>query len=157
MLALWANCGKLRNLRIEFEPRPPPCTLSAVSKLTKVLAMLTLALWGLASMHCKLEALPGLDFLKTCCFADASPSPHEGCESDGCGAVEDGGYRAEEQVAAAPLPLLMLAVLTSGPEATPLGFQTRPVVGSLSPPELRQAWQFSHRTALLPRAPSPVA
>jgi len=145
------------DLRIKSEHLPRTCTLGAVSKLTKVFAMLTLALWGPASMHCTLEALPGLDFLKTCCFADAAPSAHNGCESDGCGAVEDGGYRAEDQPVSAPLPLLVLAALTSAPAATRLEFQARFVVGSLAPPELPQAWQFSYRTALPPRAPSLVA
>ena len=142
---------------IKFEHLPRTCILSAVSKLTKVFAMLTLALWGLASMHCTLEALPGLDFLKTCCFADTAPSSQSGCETDGCGAVEDAGYRPEEQPVSAPLPLLILAALASAPEATPFEFQTRSVVGSLSPPELPQAWQFSYRTALPPRAPSLLA
>lgn len=128
-----------------------------MTKLTKLFAVLTLALWGLASMHCTLEALPGLDFLKTCCFADTAPSSHQGCESDGCAAVEDGSYRAEEQPVFAPQPLLAHALLTSVTEPMRSELQAPFPVGSLAPPELPRSWQFSRRTALPPRAPSLVA
>lgn len=125
--------------------------------LTKAVLLTVLALWGLASMHCTLEAVPGLDFLKTCCFADAGSSSHNGCESDGCGTVEDDGYRAEEQSVSVPLPILIPAVLPSIIETALAEFEDRSVVPSPSPPELPRAWQFSHRTALPPRAPSLVA
>jgi hypothetical protein len=132
----------------------PIYILTNVSKLTKAMALVVLVLWGLAVMHCKLEALPGFGFLKSCCFADSAPSSPKNCESDGCGAVEDGGYRAEEQNAAAPQPLLFL-VLNSrvmeepSPETLVVRFSE-----SHAPPELSQFWQFSYRAALPPRAPS---
>jgi hypothetical protein len=125
-----------------------------VSRFTKAVALFVLALWGLAVMHCKLEVLPGLDFLKTCCFVDSEPSCQEDCESDGCGTVEDGNYRAEEGTTSAPQPLLILALLTSAMEAPLLELQAPIFVSSESPPELPRIWQFSHRTALSPRAPS---
>jgi hypothetical protein len=128
-----------------------------VSRLTKIVALTVLALWGLAAMHCKLEALPGLDFLKTCCFVDSAPASPKHCESDGCGAVEDGTYRAEEQTASAPRPLLMVALLPIVIEAPLQELQPCSLVASLPPPELPRAWQFSYRTALPPRAPSIVA
>ena len=130
------------------------CNLSAVSTLTKVIALIVLGLWGLAAMHCKLETVPGFDFLKTCCFADSAPSSPKNCESDGCGAVEDGSYRAEEQTASAPQPLLILALLSSVIEAPMPELQAHAFVVPQSPPELPNHWQFFHRTALPPRAPS---
>ncbi len=129
----------------------PSCTLSAVGKLTKVVAMLTLAVWGLASMHCQLEGMPGFDFLRTCCFVDSAPSPSQDCEEDEC-VVESGDYRAEEQTVSVPQPLLLFALLSSVIEV-PLP-EPQIVVASESPPELSKVWQFSHRTALPPRAPS---
>jgi hypothetical protein len=140
-----------------FEQFLPLCILTAVSKLSKAVALTVLALWGLAAMHCKLEILPGLDFLKSCCFADSSPSSPKNCESDGCDAVEDGSYLAQEQIVAAPQPLLfpvwispvMQAPLPELASACFSGFQT--------PPELARFWQFSYRAALPPRAPSFVS
>ena len=124
-----------------------------MSKLTKTAAMLALVLYGLASMHCILEGVPGFDFLKTCCFVDAGASSPKDCESDEC-LVESGNYRAEEQSVSAPQPLLLLALLSSVIEAPLPEPQVALLVASESPPELPKVWQFSHRTALSPRAPS---
>jgi len=125
----------------------------AVSKLTKVAAILTLVLYGLASVHCILEGVPGLEFLKTCCFVDSGAPTSKDCESDGC-VVESGNYRAEEQTASAPQPLLILALFSLAIEAPMPEPQVASLVASESPPELPKVWQFSHRTALPPRAPS---
>jgi hypothetical protein len=128
-----------------------------VSKLTRIVALTVLALWGLAAMHCKLEAVPGLEFLKTCCFADSSTPSSKGCEGDGCGAVEDGNYRAEEQSAFAPQPVLFLALVARIIEAPLPEFPPYTFGTCHPPPDLPKAWQFSYRTALPPRAPSFVA
>jgi hypothetical protein len=125
-----------------------------VSKLTKAFALTVLALWGLAAMHCTLEGVPGLDFLKSCCFAESSPAPAKDCDSDGCSEVENGNYRAEEKTAIAPQPLLVFALLSSAIEAPTPEFPTSFSIASKPPPELPKVWQFSHRTALPPRAPS---
>lgn len=125
-----------------------------MSKLTKYVALTVMALWGLAVMHCKLEALPGLDFLKSCCFVDSAPSSEKDCEDDGCGAVEEGGYRTEEQTVSAPQPLLLLGLFASAIPALLPELQARFFPASESPPDLPKIWQFSQRTALPPRAPS---
>lgn len=125
----------------------------AVSKLTKVAAVLALVLYGLASMHCILEGVPGFDFLKTCCFVDSAPSAPQDCESDEC-VVEKADYRSEEQTASAPQPLLLLALFSLAIEAPMPEPQVASLVASESPPELPKVWQFFHRTALPPRAPS---
>ncbi len=124
-----------------------------MSKLTKIAAMLALVLYGLASMHCIFEGVPGFDFLKTCCFVDTGASSPKDCESDGC-VVESGDYRAEEQSVSAPQPLLLLALLSSVIEVPLIEPQVTSLPASESPPELPKGWQFSHRTALPPRAPS---
>ena len=139
---------------MKIERFSPIRILRAVSKLTKMFAVLTLALWGMAAMHCTLEGLPGFDFLKTCCFVEAETAAPPDCESDGCGAVEDGSYRPEEQTAFAPQPLLLLALLSPVSEAPLPEPQAGSVVASESPPELLKLWQFAHRTALPPRAPT---
>jgi hypothetical protein len=121
------------------------------------MSVLTLVVWALAAMHCKLETLPGFDFLRSCCFADAASASPEDCDTDGCGAVEDGGYRAEEQTVSAPQPLLVAAVLACAFDAPMAELPMFGSLGSVSPPELPGSWQFAQRAALLPRAPSAVS
>ena len=119
--------------------------------------MLMLALWGLATMHCDLEQVPGFEFFASCHAQGSAPHQDNDCESDGCSAVESGFYRIEEQAPAVTVPLLMLSFVLPLWEVTPptpaLLFE--PLIGS--PPELPRGWQFSYRTALPPRAPSLVA
>ena len=124
-----------------------------MSKLKKIAAMLALVLYGLASMHCILEGVPGYDFLKSCCFVDSAPSTPQDCESDEC-VVENGDYRTEEQSVSAPQPLLLITLLSSVIEVPLPEPQVASLVASESPPELPQVWQFSQRTALPVRAPS---
>ena len=125
-----------------------------VSKLHKAVALCVLALWGLAAAHCSLEVLPGFGFLKSCCFVGSASSTQKDCDADGCGTVEKGNYRTEERTASAPQPLLVLALLSSATEARASELRIRSFVAFESPPEIPRAWQFSHRTALPPRAPS---
>jgi hypothetical protein len=127
--------------------------MDTVSKLTKMAAMLALVLYGIASMHCALEGVPGLEFLKSCCFLDEASAAPQDCESDGCSPIEDGKYRPEEQTARAPQPLLPLALYSSAADAPTPETQAALFVASDSPPEISRGWQFSHRAALPPRAP----
>jgi hypothetical protein len=128
--------------------------IGTVSGLMKAMTLVALAFWGLATMHCDLEQLPGFEFLNCCQHEETIPHQDNDCAQDGCATIESGFYKLEEQPAAAPEPLLLLGVLTplweqparrELPAVTPL---------SSSPPELPQRWQFSYRTALPPRAPS---
>ena len=129
-----------------------------MNRFTKLIVLMVLALWGLAAMHCKLESIPGLSFLKICCFVDpAAPAPSSDCGSDGCGDVEDGGYRLEDQTASAPQPLLVLVLFLPAIQPPACVVQPQARTSSLSPAELPRCWQFNLRTALSPRAPSFIA
>jgi hypothetical protein len=128
--------------------------LPGVSKLARYLVLMVLALWGLASMHCRLEALPGLEFLQSCCFAEASSQAPSDCESDGCSEVENARYCAGDRTAAAPPPLLIPALPSGVVEAPLPACEPHPFVASKPPPELPRSWQFSWRAALAPRAPA---
>ncbi len=119
--------------------------------------MALLVLWGLATLHCDLERVPGFGFLASCHSADASPHQDKDCDSDGCSAVESGFYKMEEQAASAPVPLLVLSFLLPVWEATPPPARPQAAILNGSPPELPRVWQFSYRTALPPRAPSLIA
>ena len=118
-------------------------------------------LWVAASFHCRLEVLPGFEFLSCCQHADGQKSPthHEkDCNDDGCAAIERGFYKPETPQAAPLIHLLALnAWLSPLPEHAQVCVFDRLLTISSSPPELPRIWQFSQRTALLPRAPSFVS
>ncbi|MCX8156644.1 MAG: hypothetical protein N3J91_09395 [Verrucomicrobiae bacterium] len=125
-----------------------------MSAFTRKLAALMLALYVLASMHCVLEAVPGFEFLKTCCFVESSSPAAADCEQDGC-KVEKAQYRQEEQGGSLPQAQWILDACLV-PTEPPL-LQTvkiNPSPAARPPPELLRRWQFICRTARLPRAPS---
>jgi hypothetical protein len=111
-----------------------------------------------AGFHCRLEVLPGFEFLS--CYqqpgADKAPAHHEkDCGDDGCASVELDCYKTEQAQNAPLTPLLALvAFLSPLPEPDLASVVDRPVGVSASPPELPKIWRFSQRTALPPRAPS---
>jgi hypothetical protein len=109
-------------------------------------------------MHCTLETVPGFSFLQRCCGGDEVPQPTSDCQDDSCSAVESGSYKVEDNPTVAP-DLALLLVLAAWDCATEPRTDSAPRFVALSPtpPELPQPWQFSHRTALPPRAPSLAA
>jgi hypothetical protein len=112
-------------------------------------------LWLPVSAHCRLETVPGFEFLA--CLTEGTC--HDNKSSDrgdsGCCAVEKSQYKTQQ-------PRLTLR----SPELLPTSFapigdaaNTLPAEGSVgiltaAPPELRTTWQFVSRTALPVRAPS---
>jgi hypothetical protein len=118
-------------------------------------------LWVVAGFHCRLEVLPGLEFLSCCQHSghEKSPAHHEKeCADDGCAAVELGFYKPEKlqdvPVITLLAPVTRLALL---PDLELLNAFDHSVNISSSPPELPGVWRFSQRTALPPRAPSFVS
>jgi hypothetical protein len=128
--------------------------LSRVTRFRKSVAMLALALWGLGSMHCDLEQVPGLKFLAWCHPSDPASHQDNGCESDACSEVESGLYRMEEQPATVSVPSLVLGLVLPLWEDAPPTPELHLELVSCSPPELPRVWQFFQRTARQPRAPS---
>ena len=129
-----------------------------MSRLTKSVAVLLLALWVPATVHCRLEQALSLELLSCCPHEDAEKTPahHESdCANDGCAAVESGFYKQEEPEVTPGRPLPALVVLLAphmdcGPKCVWV------LVAAVSrfPSELAQCWQFSFRAALPVRAPS---
>ena len=108
-------------------------------------------LWVPITSHCKLELIPGLEFLH--CAGDTPTKSN--CEGDSCQTVESGAYKTQDNDDLVPLPVVTvdLSVLVppaemSAPESGSVGIFTA------SPPELPKVWQFVYRTALPVRAPS---
>jgi hypothetical protein len=118
-------------------------------------------LWVAAGMHCRLEVLPGFEFLSCCQHSatDHSPAHHEqDCDGDGCAAIESGFYQLQSPQSAPAKPLLLLvAWVTPRPDLAPASAPRLLPTPAASPPELSRLWQFSQRAALPPRAPSFVS
>lgn len=111
--------------------------------------------WAPLMSHCKLESVPGFEFLQ--CSNDAQPSKQGGdpCKDGFCCSMELAKYHSQRQPEF--IPAILFAILPednfyvveqSLPAEVSLGVLTA------APPELRNSWQFSFRTALPPRAPS---
>ncbi|MEJ0091823.1 MAG: hypothetical protein WDM80_19000 [Limisphaerales bacterium] len=124
-----------------------------VQLFKKILILLLVAVWSLAANHCKLEQLPGFQFLKCGEFAAASEHSGGDCTSDGCTVVESGFYKTEKTQPATTVSLLLQI------PAVQISVAARASAGNIfvshpAQPELPQCWQFAFRTASPPRAPS---
>jgi len=120
-----------------------------------LVVLLTLALWLPAANHCLLENLSFEDLDSCCATAESSlpfSSDHD-CQT--CNAVEDTGYKVEQKdsivPARLPVELFFLAVTLDPPSPSFLEKSWS------FPQTLAVTWQFSLRTALPVRSPSPIS
>ena len=124
---------------------------------TLLIIVLSLA-WLPTVSHCKLEAVPGFEFLATCHGpAESAPAEQDAdCDTDGCAPIESGQYLAGSKVPKAPKPALVPVVLMAAllPDNSLSRAGCDQPAFSPSPPELPRTWQFVCRTALPIRAPS---
>lgn len=129
--------------------------LLRVRVVKTVLIVLLTLIWAGASNHCKLELIPGLEFLACCDHEDTAPHEDDDCETDGCATFENQLYKTETAQVSVSAPTFLLAAFLS-PLWTELS--TPPTVVHIlpdsAPAVLPRVWQFSYRTALPPRAPS---
>jgi len=123
--------------------------------------MAVLAFWLPATNHCRLELIPGLQFLSCCSHSaeeQASDQHKNECEEDLCAQVEGSLYKAESnQVLVKSPPVAAQFILPSLHEEGPSLDRVPSVRLDASPPELSKTWQFSCRAAAPPRAPSFVS
>ncbi len=141
-----------------------------VRLLRAILVTATLAFWLAGSNHCRLEQLPGMQFL-ACAPADCSSDTaaheessncagHESpdCADDACASIEGAMYQAGVQRIKTDAPALvspeaalaMLAVSAAIDQPIPRIFPAQ----CDSPPSVPRQWQFSQRTVAPVRAPS---
>ncbi len=119
------------------------------------------ALWLPATLHCKLEELPGLQFLACCDHGESAPHQDDDCRTDSCAMVEEGLYKNSNPKVIVLPPVFVVVPDFSSPATADAQlsllslFQTRLVTDRA--PELLVTWQFSSRAALPPRAPSFVS
>jgi hypothetical protein len=126
-----------------------------MKRLRQWVGLLLLVLWVPLTSHCAWENLPGMQFFKCAtasedtCAADAPLPPPSDCDGDACSQVESPIYKASDPQARLLMPVAMVVFeLPSPVEET----QASSLPATRAPAAI--PWQFSFRTALLPRAPS---
>lgn len=131
-----------------------------MSRLAKFAALLLLALWLPATLHCRLEGV-GLAGLFTCpeASAQAEHSDDNTAHADNCQTIESGQFAViKSRIVPALLPapvcvfvhcLLHVAPPAPAPEIFACS-QTEPLL-------LQRTWQFVRRAALPARAPDLIA
>jgi hypothetical protein len=126
-----------------------------VRTLRRVMVLLLALAWVPLMSHCKLESVPGLEFLACLAEGDSHDEQSSDCEDTECCSAEKSLYKTEKShlVLSPPdlLPLSSAPVLDLAnalPDEASVGMLTA------APPELTKAWNFISRTASPPRAPS---
>ena len=121
-----------------------------VKRLLNLFGIFLALAWVPITSHCALEDLPGLQFFQ--CATDTEQDSD--CEGDGCYQVESASYKVSETQTPVPVPLFTVMVQISLLEMLPT---QPPLPATAAPLAIPKGWQFSFRTALPPRAPSPVS
>lgn len=126
-----------------------------MNRFCRLVALLLLALWLPATLHCDLEAA-GLTPVSVTCQDEHAANQHA---ADNCAQIENDTYKHASTLLKAPAPALLAACVCSVTDLVP-----RPIFVPLvspertdSPPELTRTWQFRARAALPARAPDCTA
>ena len=112
--------------------------------------------WALLASHCRIESIPGFEFLR--CGTEAQEPGGDHCRDNGCCSVESAQYHSSRQDDIAPVVVADLAPFDNS-QAPERSLPPEICLGVLTtgPPGLLKSWQFSSRAALPPRAPSLVS
>ena len=130
-----------------------------VKWLKAVMMFGLVGVFALATNHCRLEVIKGLEFL-VCCSHDveaeghAAPHQDDDCDTDGCASLEQGLYKSEDGYIPRILPLNVIAEVVPADDERLTGRAPDSPSFTFAIPELPASWQFLLRVAASPRAPS---
>ena len=132
-----------------------------MQRLRRILALVLVALWLPATLHCDLEAA-GLSTLFHCVTDHhvSADSTHSESARDACDVVETGAFMPAADTATLPPPTLhaLLLDFLFVPTVLALKPPARGLCEQISaPPEVARTWHFVIRAAPPPRAPSAAA
>lgn len=114
--------------------------------------------WVPLTSHCRIEALPGLEFFRCATEAQAPVEQGDPCAEGGCCALEAAQYHAPRPDDALPTSLLGLLISDAfGVVERSLPPEVWVGVLTAAPPELSVSWLFYVHAAPRPRAPSFVS
>lgn len=124
-----------------------------VFRARRLIALVLLALWLPATLHCDLEAA-GVKGILGCHNHEIPCNAH--CTADACHSIEGLSYQFDSSLTKAPQPSLTLLV-------APLAFLVLTLVAApregeiepaAAPPEVARTWHFVTRAAPPARAPA---
>ncbi len=122
-----------------------------MSRLTKLIALLLVAVWLPVTLHCELEITGLLGPAGECVASDDAC-----CNDTACVTVEEALFKDSTPVLTVSAPdastCLVCLALATPPDAF-FAESALSTVRHEPPPELRVTWQFLSRAALLARAP----
>lgn len=129
-----------------------------MSPFRRIVALALLALWWPATMHCRIEVLPGTDLVacKDACH-EAGADHADRSAADGCDLFENGLYKAASRtVQVAPPVALLDLFLIPAPRLDPVRDEGMVLSDEqrARPREWVPTWPFARRAAASPRAPS---
>lgn len=127
--------------------------ISPVRSLKTFLVLFLALSWVPMAAHCKIEAIPGFEFLS--CKSGDSKDGKNHCGDKGCCTFESSVYKNDTSLLnSAPLPAFLVSFELIPFEGVAPRRDLLFLKICLLPPELPTSWQFSARTALPVRAPS---
>ena len=129
--------------------------------LKNILFVLAAFAWLPMTSHCKLESVPGFEFLacisETNCHGESKPQGTVP-EQSGCCSIEKSHYKSDQFRVTIQTPeMLPIEAASLFDLSSVLPAEVCVGILNTGPPELSSSWQFSFRTALPARAPSLVS
>jgi hypothetical protein len=123
-----------------------------------IVSLMVLALWATCTVRCEMEVLASSAAISCCDEAGEEPNqaPNQSQHCI-CSFIRLGGVIVEKGNVPTPLPNADCFISTALPQAGVGLPELAPADLIFPPPELARSWQFSHRAAAPPRAPSFVS
>jgi hypothetical protein len=129
--------------------------LIQVRLIRTVWVLSVVGLWLGMNFHCRLESVPGLEFM-SCEASHVPENPADThCDDNACRTIEAGHFTQAIARVSPERPAASAALagrVAPEPELQPVAGVSAPP--ATVPPDLPRAWQFLCRAALPPRAPS---
>jgi len=127
-----------------------------VRSLRTWLVAVLAVLWGPLTVHCAIEAVPGLEFVRCSDAVAAAGHDSDPCDESVCCELESVVYHPPRQETMVvrfsnELPSATVFHAVQSPAIPVLTFS---VLLNASPPDLPVAWRFTQRAALPVRAPT---
>jgi hypothetical protein len=128
-----------------------------VNRLKPFVTLIVLALWASCVIRCEAVKL-GCPTALSCCGEQPDDRGGKPASTDHCVCswVKSGGYISESTDIPLPHSIEIAVFIQPVDWQAPLP-EARSTELIFSPPELLAGWQFAHRTAAPPRAPSLVS
>ncbi len=127
-----------------------------MSRVTRIVALVLLAIWLPVTMHCRLESA-GLIKSHDKCSCPLGTATESDCRDDLCSTVENDLFNDAPAALTLSAPQVCDCTLLLTAFAVSYSKDPEPILchaRHYPPPELAVGWQFLSRAALLPGAPS---